>query len=139
MDIASRLAKRLKPGDIVCLFGDLGSGKTVFTKGLAKGLGISPRVVSSPTYVLLNIYEKGRIPLYHFDLYRLDKTEELFLLGFEEFLYGEGVSAIEWAEKLGPVSPEEYLGVQLKGISTEKREILFQPNGQRYRKLIGDL
>lgn len=91
------LGKLLKPGDIVCLDGELGAGKTVLTKGIAKGLGIG-KEVTSPTYTLINEYP-GKVSLYHFDLYRLEDEDELFHIGGEELLYGQGVSVIEWASR----------------------------------------
>jgi len=107
----TRLAKSLKRGDIVCLFGDLGSGKTTLVKGLVQGLKIKPSQVNSPTFVLMNIYG-GKIPIYHFDLYRLGGSD-LMDIGYEEFFYDDGISIVEWAERLGEQLPKEYIAIHL--------------------------
>jgi tRNA threonylcarbamoyladenosine biosynthesis protein TsaE len=102
-DVARHLANSLAPGSIVLLYGDLGAGKTAFVRGLAEGLGIDPEEVSSPTFVLIQEYRGGRLPLFHADLYRLDDPREVDELGLEE-LGADGVLAVEWAEKLGSPS-----------------------------------
>lgn len=130
-----QLAGRLKPGDIVCLFGDLGAGKTTLVKGLAKGLKIKSPAVNSPTFVLMNIYE-GKLPLYHFDLYRLDQPSEISAIGYEEFLYGDGVAVVEWADKLGPLLPKEYLCVVLTHKNSTERGIKVEGIGKRYQELV---
>lgn len=96
--LGEAFARGLKPGDIVLLFGDLGSGKTTFTQGIARGLGFAD-YIRSPTFTLVNEYP-GRLPIYHIDLYRLDTLEDVQALGIEEYLYGPGVTLVEWAEKL---------------------------------------
>lgn len=96
LEIGARISALLHAGDVVELVGELGAGKTALTKGIAKGLGVSDEV-TSPTYTLMNSYEDGRLPLYHFDLYRLRGEEELNELGLDEFLYGNGVCVIEWS------------------------------------------
>jgi len=111
--LGKNLAKSLKPGDIVCLYGDLGTGKTTLVKGIAEGLKIKQDAVHSPTFVLMNVYE-GKLPIYHFDFYRLDRVEEIQLIGFDEFLYGKGVSVIEWADRLNGLTPQDFLKVELK-------------------------
>ena len=131
----TRLARFLEAGDIVCLFGELGSGKTTFVKGLAKGLRIQGSKVVSPTFVLLNIYE-GKLPLYHFDFYRLEKINEIALLGFEEFFYGQGICVIEWADRLGDLMPKGNLAVCFSHKGEDKREIAFKGLGPRYKRLI---
>lgn len=95
--LGQRLAERLKPGQIVAFTGDLGAGKTAFVSGMAQGLGISDRV-TSPTFTIVNEYEGGRLPLFHFDLYRLSSAEELFDIGWEDYLARGGVCAVEWSE-----------------------------------------
>jgi tRNA threonylcarbamoyladenosine biosynthesis protein TsaE len=110
---AHRLAGQLKRGDIVLLQGDLGAGKTTFVKGLAQGLKITPKKVNSPTFVLMNQY-KGRLPIYHFDLYRLGNPKELDTLDFDEYFYGEGISIIEWPERLGEHKPKQYYLVEFQ-------------------------
>ena len=105
--IAKELAEAAKPGEVYCLSGDLGVGKTVFTKGFAAGLGIM-EPVSSPTFTIVQMYEGGRLPLYHFDVYRIEDIEEMEEIGYEDCFYGEGVCLIEWAELIKEVLPEEY-------------------------------
>ena len=122
LKLGKKFSAQLKPGDIVCLFGDLGSGKTTLVKGIAQGLGIAPDVVNSPTFVLLNIYE-GKLPLYHFDLYRLEDVQEILALGYEEYFYGDGITIVEWAERLRHLLPEKYLRVELFHRGEEKRLI----------------
>ena len=95
--LGEKLAARLSPGDIIAFSGDLGSGKTAFTRGLAKGLGIKERV-TSPTFTIVNEYEGGRLPLFHFDMYRLGSSDELFDIGWEDYLARGGVCAVEWSE-----------------------------------------
>ena len=99
------LGKKAVPGEIYALCGDLGVGKTVFTKGLAKGLGITESVCS-PTFTIVQIYEEGRLPLYHFDVYRISDPEELFNIGAEEYFYGDGVCVVEWADLIEEILPE---------------------------------
>lgn len=103
--LGERLGREAKPGEIICLDGDLGVGKTVFTQGFAKGLGISD-YVNSPTFTIVQEYY-GRIPLYHFDMYRIGDESELFEIGYEEYFYGQGVSIIEWPERVLSLIPEE--------------------------------
>ncbi|OGX07363.1 MAG: tRNA (adenosine(37)-N6)-threonylcarbamoyltransferase complex ATPase subunit type 1 TsaE [Omnitrophica WOR_2 bacterium GWA2_47_8] len=129
---AESLSKLLKPGDIVCLFGDLGSGKTTFTKGVAEALKVKKEDVNSPTFTLLNIY-RGKYPLYHFDLYRMESRKEILELGYEEFFYGEGVTLVEWAEKLKDLTPKEYLKVELSHQGPTERLIKIEPVGEKYR------
>lgn len=104
-DIAMSLAKTLKPGDVLCMYGDLGVGKTAFVQGLAKGLGVED-IVASPTFTIVNCYA-GRLPLYHFDVYRIGDSEEMYEIGYEEYVYGEGVSVIEWPDMIRDILPEE--------------------------------
>lgn len=130
-----RLAKRLKRKDIVCLFGDLGSGKTTLVKGIASGLGINPAKVNSPTFVLMNIYE-GRLPLFHFDLYRLESIQGISSIGYDEFLYGDGISVIEWADHLGEFLPDEYLKIELTHKKIGERAIRLSAEGGRYQKVV---
>lgn len=103
--IAKELSEKAQPGEIYCLSGDLGVGKTVFTKGFAAGLGIV-EPVSSPTFTIVQIYEEGRLPLYHFDVYRIEDIEEMEEIGYEDCFYGEGVCLIEWAELIKEILPE---------------------------------
>ena len=97
--LGERLAAVLRPGDVVAYTGDLGAGKTAFTRGLARGLGVPDRV-TSPTFTIVNEYEGGRLPLFHFDLYRMESPEELFDIGWEDYLARGGVCAVEWSERM---------------------------------------
>ena len=97
--LGQALARRLAPGDVIAYFGDLGAGKTAFTRGLAQGLGITDPV-TSPTYTIVNEYLSGRIPLFHFDMYRLSSSDELFDIGWEDYLSRGGVCAVEWSENV---------------------------------------
>lgn len=107
-----RLGGILQQGDVVCLSGDLGTGKTAFTQGLAEGLGITG-YITSPTFTLVNEY-RGRLPLYHFDVYRIADPEEMLEIGFEEYLYGDGVVVVEWAELVQEVLPSRRVWVTLR-------------------------
>ena len=104
--IAKQLAENAKAGEVYCLSGDLGVGKTIFTKGFAAGLGIT-EPVSSPTFTIVQIYEEGRLPLYHFDVYRIEDIEEMEEIGYEDCFYGEGVCLVEWAELIKEILPEK--------------------------------
>lgn len=98
------LGKKANKGEVFCLTGDLGVGKTVFTQGFAKGLGIE-EPVNSPTFTIVQEYEEGRIPFYHFDVYRISDIDEMYEIGYEDYVYGEGVSFIEWAELIEEILP----------------------------------
>ncbi|MCQ2537425.1 MAG: tRNA (adenosine(37)-N6)-threonylcarbamoyltransferase complex ATPase subunit type 1 TsaE [Lachnospiraceae bacterium] len=111
--IAYELGEKVKPGTVFCLSGDLGVGKTIFTKGFAKGLGIEEPVVS-PTFTIVQIYESGRMPLYHFDVYRIDDIDEMEEIGYRDCFYGEGVSLVEWAEKIEELIPPEAIRITIK-------------------------
>lgn len=124
--IAKELAMQAKPGEVYCLSGDLGVGKTVFTKGFAAGLGIT-EPVSSPTFTIVQIYEEGRLPLYHFDVYRIEDIEEMEEIGYEDCFYGGGVCLIEWAELIKEILPEN-----CKKIRIEKA----LEKGYDYRKIV---
>ena len=97
--LGMKLAKRLQPGDVIAYFGDLGAGKTALTRGIAQGLGITD-IVTSPTYTIVNEYLTGRLPLFHFDMYRLGSSDELFDIGWEDYLARGGVCAVEWSENV---------------------------------------
>jgi tRNA threonylcarbamoyladenosine biosynthesis protein TsaE len=117
-----RLAASLSPGDIVLLEGGLGAGKTVFARGTAVGLGVDPREVRSPTFTLVNVYT-GRLPVYHIDLYRMDRPQDLQELGLEEVLGTDGVALVEWPERLGPYAPRRAVRVRLRDQGGDLREI----------------
>lgn len=119
--VARRLGAGLGPGDVVACYGELGSGKTCFIQGLAEGLGVEGPV-TSPTFILIGEY-RGRLPVFHVDLYRLESLEEILTLGVEECLYGQGVTLIEWAEKLEPLLPPHAIRVRIRGLGEEPREI----------------
>ncbi|MFA6384610.1 MAG: tRNA (adenosine(37)-N6)-threonylcarbamoyltransferase complex ATPase subunit type 1 TsaE, partial [Candidatus Omnitrophota bacterium] len=123
---------------IICLFGDLGSGKTVLTKGIAQGLGIDKKDVLSPTFVLLRQYE-GRVPVFHFDLYRLGDAGEIFDLGYEEYLYDNGVAIIEWADRLGKLTPDAYLKIKLDVVGEDQRKITVTASGNRYKGVLRNI
>jgi tRNA threonylcarbamoyladenosine biosynthesis protein TsaE len=135
LDLGARVARQLRPGDIICLFGGLGSGKTVLAKGVADGLGVDKKDVQSPTFVIMRQYD-GRLPLYHFDLYRLHGPDQVRDLGYEEYLFGQGVAIIEWAERLGDLTPESYLKVSLKTAGENRRVISMTAVGGRYKGVL---
>lgn len=111
--IAKELAEQAKPGEVYCLSGDLGVGKTVFTKGFAAGLGIT-EPVSSPTFTIVQIYEEGRLPLYHFDVYRIEDIEEMEEIGYEDCFYGDGVCLVEWAELIKEILPDNCKKIRIE-------------------------
>lgn len=133
------LGSRLKAGDFIALHGELGSGKTRFVRGVAEALQVDPaEPVTSPTYSLLHIHN-GRIPLYHFDLYRLSGDEEVAQLGFAEYFYGNGVCVVEWADRLTGEMPAECLTVTFSHLQEKERGIDFAASGGRYEELMINL
>ncbi len=128
------LGEKLNPRDVVALIGELGSGKTSFIKGIAKGLGIREEV-KSPTYTLINEY-KGRFPFYHFDLYRISSIHELEELGYREYLYGDGITVIEWADKFPEIVPAGAFRVEIVNLGANRRRILIEGE-ENVLKLIG--
>jgi len=130
-ELARRLSGALVAGDVILLQGNLGAGKTEFVKGLAEGFGVVESV-TSPTFTLLNIYQ-GIVPIYHFDLYRLEEPEELDNIGFTEFLGGDGVAVIEWPDLFPTEMPDEYVKVELlPGENAMERSIHIETKGARY-------
>lgn len=111
-ELGRRLALRAEPGMVIALNGDLGVGKTVFTKGFAAGLGITEHV-NSPTFTIVQVYDEGRMPFYHFDVYRIGDVSEMDEIGYEEYFYGNGVCLVEWAELIREILPEDYLEVTI--------------------------
>ena len=111
-ELGKNLGEQAKAGQIFCLNGDLGVGKTVFTQGFAKGLGIEENV-NSPTFTIIQVYEEGRIPLYHFDVYRIGDPEEMYEIGYEEYFFGEGVCFIEWSKLIDELIPEEAINIEI--------------------------
>ncbi len=107
-----RIGEKASPGDVYTLIGDLGAGKTVLTQGVAKGLGIE-EAVNSPTFTILQIYEEGRLPFYHFDVYRIGCVEEMDEIGYEDYFYGKGVCFIEWAGLIKEILPEHHVEIRI--------------------------
>ena len=118
--LGEKLGRCLEKGDVVTLNGDLGAGKTHFTKGIAKGLNVDD-YITSPTFTIVNEHE-GRIPLYHFDVYRIDDIYEMYEIGFEEYLYGEGVCIVEWSDKVKDVLPKDTIDIIISVIDDNTRE-----------------
>ena len=122
-----RIGRQLSPGDVVALIGDLGVGKTCLTQGIARGAGVyQDQTVNSPSYILINEYE-GKIPVYHIDLYRLQRLEDIITLGLEEYFSGDGICVIEWADRMGELLPESYIQVRITGEDEFTREIEVTP------------
>ena len=111
--LGRQIGEQAEPGEVYTLIGDLGVGKTVFTQGLAVGLGIQD-AVNSPTFTIVQVYEDGRIPFYHFDVYRIGDVEEMDEVGYEDYVYGEGVSLIEWADHIEEILPEHYRRITIE-------------------------
>ncbi len=126
------LGENLRPGDVVCLNGDLGAGKTTLTKSIAKGLGIHD-YVTSPTFTIVNEYY-GKTDLYHIDTYRLDDKIDVDYLGFDEYFYSDGVTIVEWAEKIRDALPEEYMEINIKS-HDDKRDLDINYVGNRFDEL----
>ena len=114
-DLGYELGQHAKPGQVFTLVGDLGVGKTVFTKGLAAGLGIT-EPVSSPTFTIVQVYDEGRLPFYQFDVYRIGDVEEMEEIGFDEYIFGEGVCLIEWANLIEEILPPHYQTVRIEKV-----------------------
>ena len=111
--LGRQIGEQAKAGEVYTLIGDLGVGKTVFTQGLAAGLGIR-EAVNSPTFTIVQVYEDGRLPFYHFDVYRIGDVEEMDEVGYEDYIYGEGVSLIEWANLITEILPEHYRQITIE-------------------------
>ncbi len=135
--LGEQLGRLVNPGDVFLLVGGLGAGKTNLTQGLARGLGVK-EYTRSPTFTLVNEYH-GRLPLYHMDLYRVESPEEIADLGLEEYLYGQGVAVIEWADRAVFLWPKEYLLVRMEYVSPTRRRIKLEAVGSRYERLIDEL
>ncbi|AND37891.1 MULTISPECIES: tRNA (adenosine(37)-N6)-threonylcarbamoyltransferase complex ATPase subunit type 1 TsaE [Cytobacillus] len=135
MAFSERLGSLLQPGDVLALEGDLGAGKTTFTKGLAKGLNIT-RNVNSPTFTIIKEYQ-GRLPLYHMDVYRVEDSFED--LGFDEYFEGNGVTVVEWAHLVKEQLPEELLTIYLYLDDNDSRKLVLEPRGKRYEELCKEI
>ncbi len=134
--LGQKLGKLLTSGDVVALIGELGSGKTWFTKGIARGLDVpAETIVTSPSFTLVNCYE-GRLPLYHMDGYRLEEASEFINAGLEEYFYMDGISVLEWADKWPELLPAWHLKARFKILGPDSREITFEGNHPRARQII---
>jgi len=136
--IGQMLGARLAAGDTVCLYGDLGAGKTSLSYGIALGLDVKEQYITSPTFTLVNEYQ-GRVPFYHMDLYRLNDPGELESIGFDEYIDSDGVTVIEWAERAGDELPAECFSIYISTVDENSREIGFLVEGERYEQLLMDL
>ena len=110
---AFSIGEKAKPGTVLTLIGDLGVGKTIFAQGLAEGLGIQ-EMVNSPTFTIVQIYEEGRLPFFHFDVYRIDDPDEMYEVGFEDYFYGEGVCLVEWADLIRDLIPKKHTRITIE-------------------------
>jgi tRNA threonylcarbamoyladenosine biosynthesis protein TsaE len=136
-DFGARLGRLAQPGDVFLLVGELGAGKTCLTQGIARGLGIKGYAASPSFVVVRELY--GRLPLYHMDFYRLDNLEEIADLGLDDYLYGQGVSVVEWADKGLSLLPPEHLLVEMSYVSDTSRRLKLKARGKRYRQLVAKL
>ena len=132
------LGRHAADGDVFCLTGDLGAGKTLLSRGVAEALGVSSEDVTSPTFAIMNVYQGTELEVRHFDLYRLNRPEELEDIGFDEYAGGDGVTLIEWAELFSEQLPEEYLQITLRLDGAGRRAVL-EPKGERYEELLGEV
>jgi len=129
-----QLGNLLNPGDIICLTGDLGTGKTHITKGIAKGLGIND-TITSPTFTIVNEYESGRLKLNHFDVYRVSDPDEIYAIGFDDYIFSDAVSIIEWANYIEEILPKDLLHIKIEKdfpLGEDYRKITLTPYGERY-------
>lgn len=129
--IAQDMGMKVNAGDVICLIGDLGVGKTLFSQGIARGLGIKENV-NSPTFTIVQEYNDGRIPLYHFDVYRIEDSEEMAEVGFDDLIYGDGICLIEWANLISDILPEHYIRVTIEkdlNRGFDYRRIIVEANG----------
>ena len=136
--LGNLVGQHVKDGDVLCLSGDLGAGKTLFSRGVATALGVQPDEVTSPTFAIMNVYEGSELEIRHFDLYRLNRPEELEDIGFEEYAGGDGITLIEWAELFAEQLPEEYLQVVLRHEGAGRRAVL-EAHGPRYEQLLEEV
>lgn len=145
MALGEELGKRLRPGDVIALFGDLGAGKTTLTKGIAAGMGL-PSDVHSPTFTLIHEHP-GPVPLYHVDLYRLSTEEEVERIGIDEYIYGNGVTVIEWADRMRSLLPTDRLDIDIRfeakreptAESETIRELTFETGSPRMQSVIEEI
>lgn len=135
-EIGFKLGQLLTPKSVVCLIGDLGAGKTTMTKSLAKSLEVDDDI-TSPTFTIVNEYE-GKIPLYHFDVYRIGSSDEMYDIGFDEYINGDGVCIIEWANLIEDILPDEYLYIEMN-YKESGREMILTPKGEKYEEIVKEL
>ena len=137
--LGEKLGALLGAGDLICLYGGLGAGKTCFAQGIARGLGVEG-AVTSPTFTLINEHY-GRLPFFHMDVYRLDSVAEMEDLGYEEYFYDGGVTLVEWAEKIDELLPEDRLDISIDrtGEGEDFRQVTLSPRGERFRLLVKEL
>lgn len=133
--IAEKITAQLKPGNVITLEGDLGAGKTTFTKGIGQALGVK-RAITSPTFTIVKEY-KGTMPLYHMDAYRLEDSDED--IGFDEYFYGEGISIIEWPSFIEDYLPTERLHIKIEFVAEQIRKMTFFPKGKHYETIVRQL
>lgn len=135
-EIGYKLGTLLGPGSVVCLVGDLGAGKTTMTQSLANALEVDD-YITSPTFTIVNEYE-GRVPLYHFDVYRIGNSEEMYDIGYDEYINSEGICIIEWANLIEDILPDEYLDIELR-YKDMGREMILKPIGKKYERIVEEL
>lgn len=133
--LGARLGELLQSGDVICLAGELGTGKTCLAQGIGRGLGIEGPI-TSPSFTLISEYRQARLPFYHIDLYRISEAKETLSLGLEEYFYGEGVCIVEWADRAPEVLPAAHLWIELRHIDETKRGLLMKAVGKRYEELL---
>ena len=135
--LGKEVSKLVKPGDLLAFYGELGAGKTCFIQGISRGLKVKD-YVTSPTFTIINEYQ-GKIPIFHFDLFRLNNAEEILELSYKEYFYGEGLTVIEWAEKIEQFLPKEHLKIDIKFKDRYQRTISFIPQGDRFNNFLEEL
>lgn len=138
--VGETLGRVVHAGEVLLLQGPLGAGKTRLTQGLAQGLGV-PGAVTSPTFILVNEYRTGRLPLYHIDLYRIERVAEAIALGLDEYFFGPGVSVVEWADRAPAAMPEDYLLIELAYVPGQEsgRRLRLTAQGERHEELLREL
>ena len=137
--LGKRIGELSNPRDVIALIGGLGSGKTTITKGIASGAGVgNENSVSSPSFVLVKEYH-GKMPVYHMDIYRLDERSAIDSFGYEEYIYGDGLAIIEWADKIGDILPKDFLKIELRISGEDSRMIRLVPHGARFEKIVNNI
>lgn len=136
--IGSLLGMCLEKGDVLALIGELGSGKTVLVRGIAAGMGADMREVASPSFTLVNEYA-GRVPVFHIDLYRLESDRDLYDIGYYEYMAGDGIAVVEWADRVPHAVPDHALRVTLSYLDVQRRRITFEASGLRSKKIVEEL